>query len=106
MADNAWSDFPVKGVARQTLKYAQPYLSACRLQPRRPDLKALSSLPIVQIGVAALWFSRCQLQGEVASIMAASVVLLLYWKVRRSRPKTYNSDLTHGQSNCIVDMVS
>jgi hypothetical protein len=37
-------------------------------------------LPL-QIAVAVLWFTRSQLHGEVASIMAAAVVLLLYWKV-------------------------
>lgn len=31
--------------------------------------------------MAVLWFTRSQLHGEVASIMAAAVVLLLYWKV-------------------------
>ena len=38
----------------------------------------------VQIAVAVLWFTRSQLHGEVASIMAAAVVLLLYWKVDQS----------------------
>ena len=31
--------------------------------------------------MAVLWFTRSQLHGEVASIVAAAVVLLLYWKV-------------------------
>jgi hypothetical protein len=41
----------------------------------------MSCLLAAQIAVAVLWFTRSQLHGEVASIMAAAVVLLLYWKV-------------------------